>query len=257
MTDFEAMDARAARTAIDADHADVGSECLDAEDRAVRPAAGAGEPSNVVDHPTRKKPGPPPGSAKPPGSGRKRGTTNFNIANRRDRIARRSKVELLVTDVAAGKRTVEGLTQGEAIRMCWKAIIPELRAVEIDATNTNTNEHTFTTAEDRAAWAEDWRQLIDTVRPPAPPTDGRAAFKAALESPTEPEPKPPLAAGDVIEAAFSCRCTALETPDRYGITSWKVERAGKIVKASTSTTERGIRGFCEARGDEEGWPDAD
>ncbi len=81
----------------------------------------------VVDMPKRK-PGRPKGSTKPPGSGRQKGTPNHTTQALRRRIHRRGKPVETVCDVAAGKTEIEGLSQADAIKLLFRAVVPELRA---------------------------------------------------------------------------------------------------------------------------------
>ena len=79
--------------------------------------------------PPRKKSGRPKGSAKWPGSGRKPGGVNQSTKEIRAKIHRRGKPIEQVCDIANGKaEPIEGLSRGDAIRMLYRAVVPELRA---------------------------------------------------------------------------------------------------------------------------------
>ena len=89
------------------------------------PPSGDGE-ATVVDLPKKRR-GPPKGRTKVPGSGRQRGTPNHTTVALRRRIHRRGKPVEAVCDVAAGKIEIEGLPQADAIKLLFKAVVPELR----------------------------------------------------------------------------------------------------------------------------------
>lgn len=81
----------------------------------------------VVDLP-RRKPGRPKGVPKIPGSGRKRGSVNRTTAELRAMIHRLADPVRTICRVAAGKETVEGLSRADALRLLYRATVPELRA---------------------------------------------------------------------------------------------------------------------------------
>ncbi len=83
------------------------------------------------DEPPTRKPGRPKGSAKWPGSGRRKGTVNRSNAYWRSFIERRSKAVRTICDAAAGKLEVSGLSQAEALKLCWRSIVPELKSQEL------------------------------------------------------------------------------------------------------------------------------
>ncbi len=85
----------------------------------------------AVDEPPTRKPGRPKGSAKWPGSGRRKGTVNRSNAYWRSFIERRSKAVRTICDAAAGKLEVSGLSQAEALKLCWRSIVPELKSQEL------------------------------------------------------------------------------------------------------------------------------
>lgn len=71
--------------------------------------------------------GRPKGRGKVPGSGRQKGTANKTTQQLRALIHRRGKPVEVVCRVASGKEVIEGLTQAEALKLLFKAVIPELR----------------------------------------------------------------------------------------------------------------------------------
>jgi len=82
----------------------------------------------VVEGPNAKrKPGRPKGSTKWPGSGRKKGTVNKSTAELRRYIHRNANPVAQVCKIAKGKVEIDGLSQADAIKMLYKAVIPELR----------------------------------------------------------------------------------------------------------------------------------
>ncbi len=83
---------------------------------------------DVVVNMPKRRPGRPKGSMKQPGSGRKPGTPNHTTQALRKRIHRLGKPVETVCGVAAGKTTIEGFAQADAIKLLFKAVVPELRA---------------------------------------------------------------------------------------------------------------------------------
>ncbi len=75
----------------------------------------------------KRKPGRPKGSTKWPGSGRKKGTVNKSTAELRRYIHRNANPVAQVCKIAKGKVEIDGLSQADAIRLLYKAVIPELR----------------------------------------------------------------------------------------------------------------------------------
>ncbi len=75
----------------------------------------------------KRKPGRPKGSTKWPGSGRKKGTVNKSTAELRRYIHRNANPVAQVCKIAKGKVEIEGLSQADAIKLLYKAVIPELR----------------------------------------------------------------------------------------------------------------------------------
>ncbi len=86
----------------------------------------ASEPT-VVELPKKRKPGRPKGSKKWPGSGRQKGTVNRTTADLRRYIHRNANPVAQVCKIAKGKVTIDGLSQADAIRLLYKAVIPELK----------------------------------------------------------------------------------------------------------------------------------
>ena len=80
--------------------------------------------SSVVELPKRK-PGRPRGAAKWPGSGRKKGQPNKSTADLRKYIHRTANPVRKVAQVANGKLVIDGLSQADAIKMLYRAVIPE------------------------------------------------------------------------------------------------------------------------------------
>ncbi len=75
----------------------------------------------------KRKPGRPKGSTKWPGSGRKKGTVNKSTAELRRYIHRNANPVAQVCKIAKGKVEIDGLSQADAIKLLYKAVIPELR----------------------------------------------------------------------------------------------------------------------------------
>ncbi len=75
----------------------------------------------------KRKPGRPKGSTKWPGSGRKKGTVNKSTAELRRYIHRNANPVAQVCKIARGKVEIDGLSQADAIKLLYKAVIPELR----------------------------------------------------------------------------------------------------------------------------------
>ncbi len=75
----------------------------------------------------KRKPGRPKGSTKWPGSGRKKGTVNKTTAELRRYIHRNANPVAQVCKIAKGKVEIDGLSQADAIKMLYRAVIPELR----------------------------------------------------------------------------------------------------------------------------------
>ncbi len=75
----------------------------------------------------KRKPGRPKGSTKWPGSGRKAGTVNKSTAELRRYIHRNANPVAQVCKIAKGKVEIDGLSQADAIKLLYKAVIPELR----------------------------------------------------------------------------------------------------------------------------------
>ena len=75
----------------------------------------------------KRKPGRPKGSKKWPGSGRQKGTVNKTTAELRRYIHRNANPVGQVCKIAKGKVEIDGLSQADAIRMLYRAVIPELR----------------------------------------------------------------------------------------------------------------------------------
>ena len=75
----------------------------------------------------KRKPGRPKGSTKWPGSGRKKGTVNKSTAELRRYIHRNANPVAQVCKIAKGKVAIDGLSQADAIKMLYRAVIPELR----------------------------------------------------------------------------------------------------------------------------------
>lgn len=76
---------------------------------------------------TKRKPGRPKGSKKWPGSGRQKGTVNRTTAELRRYIHRNANPVAQVCKIAKGKVEIDGLSQADAIRLLYKAVIPELK----------------------------------------------------------------------------------------------------------------------------------
>ncbi len=74
---------------------------------------------DVIDMPKRR--------GRPKGSGRAKGTPNNTTQALRRKIHRRGKPVEAICDVAAGKVEIEGLPQADALRMLFRAVVPELR----------------------------------------------------------------------------------------------------------------------------------
>ena len=85
------------------------------------------QPASVAAPPSQRRPGRPPGSAKWPGSGRKKGTVNRTTAELRQYIHRNANPVGQVCKIAKGKVQIDGLSQADAIKLLYKAVIPELR----------------------------------------------------------------------------------------------------------------------------------
>ncbi len=84
--------------------------------------------ATVVEGPNAKrKPGRPKGSTKWPGSGRKKGTVNKSTAELRRYIHSNANPVAQVCKIAKGKVEIDGLSQADAIKLLYKAVIPELR----------------------------------------------------------------------------------------------------------------------------------
>ncbi len=82
----------------------------------------------VVELPkAKRKPGRPKGSTKWPGSGRKKGTVNKTTAELRRYIHRNANPVAQVCKNAKGKVVIDGLSQADAIKLLYKAVIPELK----------------------------------------------------------------------------------------------------------------------------------
>jgi hypothetical protein len=81
----------------------------------------------VVEPKAKRKPGRPKGSTKWPGSGRKKGTVNKSTAELRRYIHRNANPVAQVCKIAKGKVVIDGLSQADAIKLLYKAVIPELR----------------------------------------------------------------------------------------------------------------------------------
>jgi hypothetical protein len=62
-----------------------------------------------------------------PGSGRKKGTANHSSQKLRLKIHRLGKPLERVCQVARGELVIDGLSQGDALKMLFKAVVPELR----------------------------------------------------------------------------------------------------------------------------------
>ncbi len=75
----------------------------------------------------KRKPGRPKGSKKWPGSGRQKGTVNKSTAELRRYIHRNANPVAQVCKIAKGKVEIDGLSQADAIKMLYRAVIPELR----------------------------------------------------------------------------------------------------------------------------------
>ena len=75
----------------------------------------------------KRKPGRPKGSKKWPGSGRKKGTVNKTTAELRRYIHRNANPVGQVCKIAKGKVEIDGLSQADAIKLLYKAVIPELK----------------------------------------------------------------------------------------------------------------------------------
>ena len=99
------------------------------EPRKTPPSApGASEAVPVIEVPNAKrKPGRPKGSTKWPGSGRKKGTVNKSTAELRRYIHRNANPVAQVCKIAKGKVEIDGLSQADAIKLLYRAVIPELR----------------------------------------------------------------------------------------------------------------------------------
>ena len=90
--------------------------------------APAASEAPVVELPkAKRKPGRPKGSTKWPGSGRKKGTVNKSTAELRRYIHRNANPVAQVCKIARGKVEIDGLSQADAIKLLYKAVIPELR----------------------------------------------------------------------------------------------------------------------------------
>ena len=87
----------------------------------------ASEASVVELQKAKRKPGRPKGSTKWPGSGRKKGTVNKSTAELRRYIHRNANPVAQVCKIARGKVEIDGLSQADAIKLLYKAVIPELR----------------------------------------------------------------------------------------------------------------------------------
>ncbi len=90
-------------------------------------AAETSEASVVELQKAKRKPGRPKGSTKWPGSGRKKGTVNKSTAELRRYIHRNANPVAQVCKIAKGKVEIDGLSQADAIKLLYKAVIPELR----------------------------------------------------------------------------------------------------------------------------------
>jgi hypothetical protein len=89
---------------------------------------GAPEEDLVVElQKAKRKPGRPKGSTKWPGSGRKKGTVNKSTAELRRYIHRNANPVAQVCKIAKGKVEIDGLSQADAIKLLYRAVIPELR----------------------------------------------------------------------------------------------------------------------------------
>ncbi len=75
----------------------------------------------------KRKPGRPKGSKKWPGSGRQKGTVNRTTAELRRYIHRNANPVGQVCKIARGKIEIDGLSQADAIKLLYKAVIPELK----------------------------------------------------------------------------------------------------------------------------------
>ena len=96
--------------------------------RAARHATGLlNGTGTVVELPkAKRKPGRPKGSKKWLGSGRQKGTVNRTTAEIRRYIHRNANPVGQVCKIAKGKVEIDGLSQADAIKLLYKAVIPEL-----------------------------------------------------------------------------------------------------------------------------------
>ena len=91
-------------------------------------APGAPEADIVVElQKAKRKPGRPKGSPKIPGSGRRKGTINRSTAELRRYIHSNANPVGQVCKIARGKVEIDGLSQADAIKLLYRAVIPELR----------------------------------------------------------------------------------------------------------------------------------
>ena len=91
------------------------------------PVASTGERKGSIlalSKPLRRR-GRPKGSRKT--GGRKSGTPNKSTQQLRALIHRRGKPVQVVCRVAAGKEVIAGLTQADALKLLFKAVVPELK----------------------------------------------------------------------------------------------------------------------------------
>ncbi len=190
----------------------------------------------------------------PRGPGKPRGYAKTGGRQKGSKNRRTVEVEEAVNPlVPAAKRKLKALlgSGDEKVALAAAQLVLAYRwGRPIDRTvNTNTNEntHAFTSPEDRAQAAEEWKALIADFRAPAPTTGQRAAFQAALK---EPEPEP-LKVGDTIDAGFGIAATVTEFTE-HNSPVWRTERGGKFLRVVYGAPDR-VRGWAEALADEEGW----
>ncbi len=197
----------------------------------------------------KRRPGRPQGSKNKVPKAVKEAILEADPVNHLIRVMKGQKFMRAVDE--GGKRRIAVyptlVESNRAAETLLRKVAADLKAVEVDARNENTNTHAFTTPEDREQAAAEWRALLGDFRAPAPPAGERAAFKAALES---PGPEPPKV-GDKIDAGFGITAILTEFTE-HNSPVWRAERGGKFLKVVYGAPDR-VRGWAEALADEEGW----
>lgn len=117
------------------------------------------EPSPVVELSEKRKRG------RPPGSGRKPGTPNHSTRKLRLKIHKLGKPVETVCKVAAGDLEIDGLSQGDALKLLFKSVVPELRGEVVTGEDGGPVELRTQVLEASARVVEALRDAADKPEP--------------------------------------------------------------------------------------------